>query len=36
MIAELDAVVLTIDLPEHGLRAGDVGWVVMVHSAGAG
>jgi hypothetical protein len=29
-------VVLTHDLPEHGLRAGDVGWVVMVHAAGAG
>jgi hypothetical protein len=36
MMAELDPVVLTHDLPEHGLRAGDVGWVVMVHAAGAG
>ena len=36
MSAELDPVVLTHDLPEHGLRAGDVGWVVMVHAAGAG
>ena len=36
MIAELDPVVLTIDLSEHGLRAGDVGWVVMVHKGGAG
>lgn len=36
MIAELDPVVLTTDLPEHGLQAGDVGWVVMVHAAGAG
>ena len=35
-IAELDPVVLTMDLPEHGLRAGDIGWVVMVHAAGAG
>ena len=36
MIAELDPVVLTTDLPEHGLRAGDVGWVVMVHAGSAG
>jgi hypothetical protein len=36
MIKVLDPVVLTKDLPEQGLRAGDVGWVVMVHSAGAG
>ena len=36
MIAELDPVVLTHDLPEHGLRAGDVGWVVMAHAGGAG
>jgi hypothetical protein len=36
MIKELDPVVLTRHLPEHGLRAGDVGWVVMVHAAGAG
>ncbi|MGD9615997.1 MAG: DUF4926 domain-containing protein [Alphaproteobacteria bacterium] len=36
MIAELNPVVLTIDLPEHGLRAGDVGWVAMVHAGGAG
>ena len=36
MIKELDPVVLTKSLPEHGLRAGDVGWVVMIHAAGAG
>lgn len=36
MINELDPVVLTKGLPEHGLRAGDVGWVVMIHAAGAG
>jgi hypothetical protein len=36
MIKELDPVVLTESLPEHGLQAGDVGWVVMVHDAGAG
>ena len=31
MIKELDTVVLTVDLPEHGLRQGDVGAVVLVH-----
>ena len=31
MIRELDNVVLTIDLPEHRLRAGDVGTVVLSH-----
>jgi hypothetical protein len=36
MIKELDPVVLTKSLPEHGLRTGDVGWVVMIHGAGAG
>ena len=36
MINELDPVVLTKGLPEHGLRAGDVGWVVMIHTGGAG
>jgi len=36
MIKELDPVVLTKRLPEHGLEAGDVGWVVMVHDNGAG
>jgi len=35
MIRELDSVVLACDLPEHGLRRGDVGTVVLVH-AGAG
>jgi len=33
---ELDAIVLTDDVPEHGLRAGDLGTVVLVHHAGAG
>lgn len=28
---ELDTVVLTVDLPEHGLSRGDVGTVVLVH-----
>jgi hypothetical protein len=36
MIKEMDPVVLTQALPEHGLQAGDVGWVVMVHDGGAG
>jgi hypothetical protein len=35
-IAELDRVVLTTDLPEHGLQAGDLGTVVLVHGDGAG
>jgi hypothetical protein len=36
MINELDRVVLTTDLPEHGLRDGDVGTVVLVHGNGEG
>lgn len=28
---ELDVVVLTRDLPDHGLRKGDVGTIVLVH-----
>ena len=36
MIRELDTVVLTTDLPEYGLMAGDVGTVVLVHRGGAG
>jgi hypothetical protein len=35
-IKELDPVVLTEDLPVERLRAGDVGWVVLVHRNGAG
>lgn len=31
MIAELDSVVLTVDLPAHHLKRGDVGTVVLVH-----
>jgi hypothetical protein len=31
MIAELDRVVLTAELAEHGLEAGDIGTVVLVH-----
>ncbi len=33
MIAELDSVVLTVDVPEHRLRKGDVGTVVLMHAA---
>ena len=36
MIKELDPVVLTKKLPEHGLQAGDLGCVVMIHDLGAG
>ena len=31
MIKELDTVVLTEDLPDYGLRQGDLGTVVLVH-----
>ena len=34
MIKELDNVVLTISLPEHGLEPGDLGTVVLVHHSG--
>ena len=36
MMREHERVVLTVDFPEHGLKAGDVGVVVMVHDGGAG
>ena len=36
MIDELDIAVLTCDLPEHGLAAGDIGTVVLVHDEGKG
>lgn len=36
MIKELDNVVLAVDLPPLGLKAGDVGTVVLVHGAGEG
>lgn len=36
LIKELDAVVLTCDLPEHRLARGDVGTVVLVHNGGSG
>ena len=36
MIKEHDIVVLTQDLPEDRLKAGDVGTVVHIHQGGAG
>jgi len=36
MIQELDRVVLTADLPEYGLKAGDLGTVVLVHQGAQG
>ena len=36
MIKELDSVVLTTDLPEHGLSAGDIGTAVLLHEGGKG
>ena len=36
MVQELDRVILQTDLPEHGLVAGDLGTVVLVHQNGAG
>lgn len=33
MFKELDQVVLTVDLPEHGLVRGDIGTVVLLHGA---
>jgi hypothetical protein len=34
MINELDLVVLLNDVPDHNLRKGDVGTVVMIHDSG--
>jgi hypothetical protein len=36
MIKELDEVILACDLPDHGLSAGDLGTVVLVHRGAAG
>ncbi len=36
MTAELDRVILTTDLPEYGLQAGDIGTVVLVHQENVG
>ncbi|MEK6408339.1 MAG: DUF4926 domain-containing protein [Acidobacteriota bacterium] len=35
MINEHDSVVLTQDLPDEGLKAGDIGTVVHIHEGGA-
>ena len=35
MINEHDSVVLTQDLPEEGLKVGDIGTVVYIHEGGA-
>ena len=34
MFNELDTVALTRDLPEHGLKAGDLGAIVLVYGDG--
>jgi hypothetical protein len=31
VLEETELAVLTVDLPEYGLRAGDIGTVVLVH-----
>ena len=36
MIKELDSVVLATDLPEYGLKEGDIGTVVHIHRGGEG
>jgi len=36
VIEELESVILTVDLPLNGLKAGDIGTVVLVHSGGVG
>jgi len=36
VIDELDEVVLTCNLPDHGLTAGDIGTVVLMHDEGKG
>jgi hypothetical protein len=36
MIEELDRVVLTTDLPDYGLKKGDIGTVVLVHQNSSG
>ena len=34
MIQELERVVLTVELPEYGLKQGDMGTVMLVHRGG--
>jgi hypothetical protein len=33
MLSELDTAVLVRDLPEFGLKAGDIGTIVLIHRA---
>jgi hypothetical protein len=35
MLNEYDDVVLTIAVPAHGLEAGDIGTIVLIHQEGA-
>lgn len=35
MLDEHTEIVLTVDIGTHGLRAGDIGTIVMVHAGGA-
>ncbi len=36
MTRELERIILRIDIPQYGLKKGDIGTVVMVHSKGKG
>lgn len=36
MIAELDRIILTTNIPEYGLEKGDMGTVVLVHQGSKG
>lgn len=36
MIKELDRVILTTDMPDYGLKAGDKGTIVLMHQGGKG
>jgi len=36
MIQELEDIILECDLPEHGLRRGDIGTAVLRHKSGEG
>jgi hypothetical protein len=36
MIKELNPIVLAEDIPEFGLKAGDIGTVVLIHRGGEG
>jgi hypothetical protein len=36
VLRELESVVLTTDLPEHGLKSGDIGTIILVHEDGKG